>query len=324
MVDQKTIEPTSNLNFSLMKRATMAAFLPRADSRYHVRSSSLPTRSHPSTVKVEEQLNKLKACEASSSSQAEKICRGLFGLVELYRCVEELLNLPLTQQALAQYQHEKWVNELLDGSVKYLDICSKASDTVLLMKESVRELQSALRRRKGGEFSIEGNVAGYTCCRKKMKKEVAKSLSSLKQMENKSGTSPILDLDQHLSAVVRVLREASLITTSIFQQLLLFLSAPVLKPKPTKWSLVSRLAHKGVIVCEAQGKKINELESVDIAVSNLLVQNPSKDPEAEKIQSAHKRLEALDMSIEGLENGLGCLFRRLIQTRVSLLNILSH
>ena len=322
MVDQKTIKPTSNLNFSLMKRATMAAFLPN----YHVRSVSLPTRSHPSTVKVEEQLNKFKACEGedSSSSQAEKICRGLTGLVELYSSIEDLLNLPLTQQALAHQQKEKWVNELVDGSVRYLDLCSETRDTVLLMKESVSELQSAIRRGKGGEFMIEGDVAGYNSSRKKTKKESAKSISSLRQMENRLGASLILDLDQHLSAVVRVLREASLIINSIFQQLLLFLSSPVMKPKPTKWPLVSKLVKKGVVMYEDQGKKMNELERVEVALSNLLVQNPGKDSEAEKIQSTQNRLEDLEKSIEGIENGLGCLFRRLIQTRVSLLNILSH
>lgn len=318
MVNQEATEPSS------MKRANMAAFLPKVDSRYHLRSISLPARSHPSTVKVEEELSKLKACKASSSTQTEKICGGLSGLVELYRCVEDLLNMPLTQQALAQNQHEKWVNELLDGSVRYLDICSKTRDYMLLMKERVSELQSALRRRKGAEFSIESNLAGYICCRKKMKKEAAKSLSSLKQMENKLGAAPCRDLDQHLSAVVRVLREAILVTAFIFEQLLMFLCATVLKPKPTKWSLVSKLMHKGVVACEDQGKKTNELEGVDIAVNTLMVRNPIKSTEADNIQSALKSLESLDSSIERLDNGLGCLFRPLIQTRVSLLNIFSR
>lgn len=43
----------------------------------------------------------------------------------------------------------------LDGYVRYLDLCSKARDAVSLMKEDVRQLQSALRRSKGGKLSIE-------------------------------------------------------------------------------------------------------------------------------------------------------------------------
>lgn len=42
------------------------------------------------------------------------------------------------------------------------------------------------------------------------------------------------------------------------------------------------------------------------------------------LQSANKRLEAVEIAIEDLEAELDCMFRRLIQTRVSLLNILTN
>ncbi|KAH0973173.1 hypothetical protein GBA52_025329 [Prunus armeniaca] len=143
-------------------------------------------------------------------------------------------------------------------------------------------------------------------------------------MDHKHEAFP-LDLDNHLAAVVRVLREASLITSSVFQSLVSFLSTPVLKPRPSRWSLVSISVHKGVLKCENnQHKNMNELENVDIAIGNMLVNQASEEIEAEKIQSAQRRLEVLDSSMEGLENGLEGLFRLLIRTRVSLLNIFSH
>ncbi|KAK7263013.1 hypothetical protein RJT34_30597 [Clitoria ternatea] len=310
----------------MMKRASVATFSPKHSNRYGVRSISLPTRSHPSTIKIEEKLSKLKSWEASSSSTSklESICCGLSGLSELYRCIEDLLKLPLTQQALGQHQNEKWVNELLDCPVRFLDLLGKTRDTILSMKASVEEIQSALRRRKVGDLDMEGNLSTYWSLRRNIRKECTKSLLLLKEIDNEPfGSSTLLALDDHLSAVVRVLREAGLITSSIFQSLVVFLSSPILKSKPNKWAFVSRLMQKGVFGCNNQQENINELEKVDFALNSLIVDNNNRDADAEKIQSAVARLDALVAAIEDIENGLECLFKRLINTRVSFLNIFS-
>ena len=307
----------------MMKKTTIAAF----SSKASIRSISLPARSHPTTLRVEEELNKIKSWEASSSSKVETIGVGLLGLSDLYRCIEELLNLPLTQQLLAQHQHQKWFNDLLlESSLMYLDICGNTRDAILLMQETIQELQSGLRRIKVGDLSIESIVTTYNCSRRKMRKEIARSLASLKPLGNEIEAFPMLNLDHHLSAVVRVLNETSLITSSIFHSFLLFLSVPMLKPKPSRWSLVSKLVQKGVheLASKDQHENMNELEGVDLALNSLLMHNSSKDIEAPKIKSAQIKLDALDVSMKGLEKGLECLFRHLIQTRVFGLNIISQ
>lgn len=304
----------------MMKKASIATFSTnqKHSSKYGVRSISLPTRSHPSTIQIEEELIKLKSWETSSTSKVETICFGLSGLTELYKCIEHLLKLPLTQQALSQHKNEKWVDELLDFPLRFLDLLSKTRDDVLLMKGKVEELQSVLRRRKIGD--MENHVAEYWCLRRKMRKECTKSLLLLKQIDGSIGSSFFsLDLNNHLCSIVKVLIEASLITSSILQSLVVFLSSPILRSKVNKWSLVSRLMQKGVFGCDNQNENINELEKVDFGVSSLMIM----ENEAEKIQSAHRRLEALVVAIEGIENGLECLFKRLINTRVSFLNIIS-
>ncbi|AET03679.1 hypothetical protein MtrunA17_Chr8g0370921 [Medicago truncatula] len=304
----------------MMKKGSIATFSTnqKHSSKYGVRSISLPTRSHPSTIQIEEELIKLKSWETSSTSKVETICFGLSGLTELYKCIEHLLKLPLTQQALSQHKNEKWVDELLDFPLRFLDLLSKTRDDVLLMKGKVEELQSVLRRRKVGD--MENHVAEYWCLRRKMRKECTKSLLLLKQIDGSIGSSFFsLDLNNHLCSIVKVLIEASLITSSILQSLVVFLSSPILRSKVNKWSLVSRLMQKGVFGCDNQNENINELEKVDFGVSSLMIM----ENEAEKIQSAHGRLEALVVAIEGIENGLECLFKRLINTRVSFLNIIS-
>jgi hypothetical protein len=286
------------------QRANMAG-------RYHVRSISLPSRSHPTTLRLEEELNKLKTCSASTS---ESICKDLAGLDELYKCMDDLLNMSSAQQVLSQNRHEKYVEELLDGSVRLLDICGITRDTILQIKEHVRALQSALRRRSKGDSSIESNINSYTIFKKKMKKDAKKLITSLKQMENKWGALPALDLDHHLGAVIRVIREVCVMNVSIFQSLLLFLTAPVSKTKPTGWSLVSKLMHKGAVACEEKQENVNEMEAVDASLGTL----------SRFASSSHKSLKDLESSMEEMENGLECLFRRLIKTRASLLNIISQ
>ncbi|KAK7406888.1 hypothetical protein VNO78_08523 [Psophocarpus tetragonolobus] len=310
-----------------MKKASMAStFSPKHSRGYAIRSISLPTRSHPSTVPIEEELNKLKSWETSSSSEVERIFSGLSGLANLYQCMEDLLKLPLTQQALSHHHNQKWVDELLDCPVRFLDILGETRDAIMLMKGNFRDLQSALRRKKVGNLVIEDHVSSYWSLRRHTKKQCTKSLVLLKHTEGSSfGASPPLDLNHHLPAVVRVLREASLITSSIFQSLVGFLSSPILRSKlNNKWTFVSKVMRKGVLLqCANQHENVNELEKVDLALWRMVMDNPAKDFETENIQSAHKELEAVVVVIEGLENGLDCLFKHLINTRVSFLNIVS-
>ena len=104
-------------------------------------------RSNPSTLRIEEGLKKIKAWEASPTPNGERICDALSGLEELYACIDELLKLNLTQQALSLHQHEEWIDGVLDGSLRLIDGCGIIREVISQIREHVRDLQSALRRR---------------------------------------------------------------------------------------------------------------------------------------------------------------------------------
>ncbi|XP_004509416.1 uncharacterized protein [Cicer arietinum] len=286
-------------------------------NKYHVRSISLPTRSHPSTIRVDEELNKLKTWEGTSTSTS--IHTSLSLLEDLYISLDDLLNLRSTQQVISHHRGEKCVEEVLDGSMKILDICGITRDTMLEIKENVQALHSSLRRRKN-DSSVERSVAQYKFFTKKMKKNANKLITSLKHMESKFGVSSILELDHHFLCVIRVLREAIAMNLSIFQFILSFLTMSSSKSKSTKWLLVAKVMHKGVITCEDNSENANELQCVKVALRTLL----SEVTNGEKLKVAHERLEALENAIESVEIGLESLFRRLIKTRTSLLNIISQ
>ncbi|BAT75329.1 hypothetical protein LR48_Vigan01g171500 [Vigna angularis] len=290
-----------------------------ANNKYHVRSISLPSRSHPSTIRVEEELSKLKTWEGTSTPSLQSIQNGLSLLQELYIALDDLLNMSSTQQVISLHKGHKCVEEVLDGSMRILDMCGITRDTLLQIKENVQALHSALRRRKG-DSSVETSVAEYKFFAKKMKKNVNKLITSLKHMDAKFGVSPLLDLDHHLASVTRVLREVIVINLSVFQSILSFLTVSSSKSKATKWLLVAKLMHKGVKPSEENSENDNELHSVEMALSTLL----NESTHDESIRVAHERLEALENAIESVENGLESVFRRLIKTRASLLNIISQ
>ncbi|XP_049358232.1 protein BPS1, chloroplastic-like [Solanum verrucosum] len=279
-------------------------------SKSNKRSISLPSRSHPATQNIEEEINKLKTWEFSASPTAEAVYSGLIGLREVHKCMVDLLNLPLTLHSLSQFQNKKWVDEILDKSVRFLDICSTTKEIVSQFKENVKDVQSSLRRRKE-DLSINN----YTTFRKKMKKEAKSLITTLKRMDHEEVVDVMEVDDQLVSAVIRVLREVATMGISVYQMLLNYLSASNSKPI-SKWSLVSRLVNKGV----DQGNTVNEIESVDAALSSLSKCGPN---EMEKIQFVQSKLERVEAHFECIEKGLDNIFRCLIRSRSTLLNVVS-
>ena len=288
-------------------------------NKFHVRSNSFPTGSHPSITRIEEELNKLKTWEDTSTSTSNSIATGFSLLSDLHVCLEDILNMASTQKLISNHQGEKCMQELLDGSVRILDICDITRDNMLQIKESVQALHSALRRRKG-DSSIERIVAEYNLFSKKMKKNAKKLITTLKQMENKFGVSQILDEDQQLVSLVRVVREVIGMNMSVFQSLLAFLTVSASKSKATKWLLVSKLMQKGVIACEEKQKNLNELQCVEASLNSLV----NEGSNVATMKAAHERLEALENGIEIIENGLESLFRRMVRTRACFLNIITQ
>ncbi|KAL8194092.1 hypothetical protein R6Q57_026334 [Mikania cordata] len=299
----------------------------KSSTKGQVKSISLPCRTHPTTVRIEQELNtaKIAAAVAASKPSAETICSGLSQLAELYKCLDDLLNLSATRVLVSGDQNTKWVEELVEESVNLLDVCGSIRDMVTQYKEHAKDLQCVLRRRKS-DLGSEKSVIGYNCFRKKMKKDAKLLVGSLKQVDNMiaSGGTVVVGSDNHqLAAVTKAVIGVSETTVSVFESLLLFFSTPV--SKPNRWSIVvSKLMHKGIVACEDQQEHaiVNEFESVVDELLQMLCKNGSSTQQ-EKMQIAKCRLETLETQLECMETGLECMFRQLIRTRATLLNIMS-
>ncbi|WCJ32774.1 hypothetical protein M5689_014175 [Euphorbia peplus] len=281
---------------------------------YNIRSISFPSRSHPTILKIQQNLHNLTSNPPTHSSQT--LLPQLSGLGDIYKSVQNLLQLPLTQQSLSQ-DHKCVADQMLDDLIRFLDVCNTMKECILSIIESVRVLQSSLRRSKvagGDQTTFENDINAYFFSRKKMKKEAMKFLSSFKKNQTQFG-------DNHeLLSVFKTLREANWV---VFSSLLTFLSAPILKRK--EWSLMfSRLVGKRSVGCESEEE--NEMQKVDVAVNRILIDydQEMEDSSSEKMEYAMRLMESLEMSLEEFEVGLEGLFRELIHTRVALLNIVSN
>ncbi|MED6169483.1 hypothetical protein PIB30_021781 [Stylosanthes scabra] len=281
----------------------------------HIRSNSLPTTSHPLVLQFEEHLQRLKGSEATPSSST--LSHKFDELKDLHDCIDKLFQLPMEQQALAQECNAKQVSDLLEGSLRLLDISSKAKDWIMQSKESMQELQSNIRRKRGDESVFAAAAAKYLISRKMIKKAVRNASENLKGLKNDITCSSSKD-NNNTSPIVFLLKEADAVTLSSLQNLLSFISDPKGHSKWSRWTSVSKFMQPKRVASDSQESNRNEFEKVDAALQSLINGKPLS---AENFQSY---MENLEMCIQDLEIGFEQLSRKLIRNRVSLLNIFNH
>ncbi|KAM1003282.1 hypothetical protein ACFX2C_003627 [Malus domestica] len=296
-------------------------------SNYHVRSISLPSKPHPLFQQCEDHLLRIAASDVSSSFSSSSISHRLSDLLDLHNCVNKLFQLPLAQEAFVRERNEKWVDELLDGSLMLLDVCTAAKDALIHTKECVREIQSIMRRRRGGKSGFTNEVRKYSASRKVVKKAICKALGTLRSSQKKC-TFSSTNKDNVAVALIGALREVEAVTLTVFESLLSFISGAKSQSKMSGWSFVSKLMLTKKVACDEDDEDdktgINEFADVDAALNSLVCQEASKSDNMVDGENMQSELQQLELCSQDLEEGLESLFRRLIKNRVSLLNTLSN
>ncbi|KAL2503867.1 hypothetical protein Adt_19488 [Abeliophyllum distichum] len=261
---------------------------------FHVRSNSLPSKSHPVISNVEDHICRLNSSQEASVSTSS-ICKNLASLRDLHEEINNLIQLPSVQQALLD---ENQASELLDGSLNLVDICATARDVLLLTKESVEELESSLRRNKG--------IDTYMNSRKKIDKIVNKCIINLRSFDQCS--TVVLNKYSNLKAIASMLKEAQAIGFSVLKSAL-----KIFASKQKSWSLVSKFSRSSRVHSQTE----EELYALNI-------HKLRKDMDTLSLQNVTKQLKESEMIFQELEENLEAFFRSLVKTRVSLLNVLNY
>ncbi|KAJ1428196.1 hypothetical protein SESBI_09203 [Sesbania bispinosa] len=297
----------------------MASSPMNTKSHFHARSNSLPSRLHPLFLQCSEHLDRLRASHETSSSSS-LLTHKLNGLRDLHDCVENLIQLPHTQEALIHEPQESWVDELLDGSLRLLDVCTTTKDSLLHTKECMRELQSIMRRRKGGEEELKAEVKKFLTSRKVVRKAISKALANLKGTTTKfCNNMTSTNKDNQTVALISLLENVEVVTLSTFQALMQFISGTT-QSKSSSWLLISKLMQTKKVACSQLADE-SEFAQLDEALQSYMFAQPNK---FENMNNLQNHLETMELLIQDLEEGLEFLFRRLIKIRVALLNILNH
>lgn len=228
-------------------------------------------------------------------------------LNELHDSVNELLNSPDIKLEIIHHGQEKLAHDVSEASLKMADSCSAAKDLLLLAKNHLQNLQSAFRRIAASTDTAAehagDNFANHRLPRKQLKKAILKRLHSLKGMKNTfAAASSAPPEDQSLVVVVKLLKEVRATTLSIVRSLLSLIAIPHPDSKPDS------------------GRKdpIFRIKLTRVDSFSLWEKCDVSD-----IRSVMKRLEEVEMVVDDMESELEDMFRRLIRTRASLLNILS-
>ncbi|XP_057771023.1 uncharacterized protein LOC130990806 [Salvia miltiorrhiza] len=180
--------------------------------------------------------------------------------------------------------------ECVDDYISLLDACSSVKDLVSLAKQDLRDLLSAVRRK-----DAQG-IKGYLASRKRSKKMIQKCLKNLRR-SSASATSENASL----------LKDAESVAISLLESLLSYTVGMKMQERKSSWSLVSKLMHS---------KKASDDENEFNKVDSLLQLNQDNE--------LVNHLKEMESNIQVLEEELESVFRQMIKTRVSLLNILNN
>ncbi|KMT12778.1 hypothetical protein BVRB_4g088720 [Beta vulgaris subsp. vulgaris] len=252
---------------------------------YHIRSYSFPSKTHPVSDQLDASLCRLRSSQAASTSS---VTNKLTDLKDLYKCVDEFLQLPLNMKNVSQTQ---CIEQVLDGSLRLLDICSTSRDVLVQSKERLQDIQSVLRRRCRGELNITNEVAEYLKTRKTSKKIMKKCLKDIKEVDNTNEAN--------------VLNEVQTMTIEVFKSMLSYYIGGSQK---SSWSFTKK---------KETTTSTSEFDVVDATLELVICQK-------KKANVDMSQLVKLESEIQEIDEVLECLFRHLVKTRATLLNVLSN
>ncbi|CAL9080381.1 unnamed protein product [Musa acuminata var. zebrina] len=250
----------------------------RLDEPCHLRSTSLPCRSHPALSHLIDQIRSCPdPCTRCSSPAA-----GLGRIDRLLAALDDLLRLPRAQDTLRG--GPAWADRLLDGFLRLVDAHGSLRSVVTALGQDHAEARAAIRRRD------PVRLASAARSHRRAEKELARLASTVKDLARSRSLNPGLWAEEAEAEVAGIIAEAVAATAATSMAVFLAIAA----------------------VSSSAASSLSKGSWTDRVLRR-----------AWKKRSEEGAMEAMEESMEGLEEGNGRVFRSLVNTRVALLNILT-
>ncbi|KAI3757315.1 hypothetical protein L6452_04849 [Arctium lappa] len=278
-----------------------------AVKKIHFRSTSLPTRSHPIHFQLKYHLNQLKSQWAisdptSGSLDLGRILDALTRIRTILECLDDLLDLAPSRDSLRR--HPEWIEKVLEDFLVLVDVYGTFQMQISTLKQCNVAAQLATRRKDGLRTSV--CVKGL----KKTGREVFKLMpflhgirehdpSGYNVTESGRDTDPDLDVGGVIRGVVEAI---VMISEAVFGGI-----SGSFETRKSSWTIMGLKKSK-------REKGIGELENGIWSLRNYYEDEVMKK----------KMMKEMEECIDGIESGSERVFRGLINTRVSLLNVLTQ
>ncbi|KAF7137376.1 hypothetical protein RHSIM_Rhsim07G0254500 [Rhododendron simsii] len=284
--------------------------LPKTTS--HVRSISLPCRSHshPLIYQLKDHLNHLKSWAPAGSKDSKPetrtsdwLCDGLTRLKTVHDYLHDILHLPQTQDSLRR--QPVWIESLLEDFLRFVDVYGIFQTLVFTLKQEHSAAQVAVRRKDESKIEMYAKVV------RKTEKEMSNLVSTLVRCTAGSSSNNFTcNVDAELVEVILDVKEVTvLVSTALFSGV----SLSFVWKKPSWIGLT--LGRKRRVL----EKGIQEFKQVG---TECFLWGLRKKGD-EELRRVLKRMNELEDCVVKIEMGSERVFRSLINTRVSLLNVLT-
>ncbi|CAM0944691.1 unnamed protein product [Alopecurus aequalis] len=346
------------ISFPAPKSASAAAASNgKSAEGYRVRSASLPCRFHPLVLQLDEDVATLRdlAGGLASAPSARSIGEGAEQLGRVLVSLSELLHHPQAQEPLQRLGRSPFAERLLDDFLRLADAHGSFRTVLVALGALQAEARAALRREDPARLASAARGL------RRSGRDLPRIASSARAVAGKAPPPAPAGLPSDAAALAAAIVDAAAAVASASAAVFTGVSSlsiaaatarldvvttPCWMPSPARFassSATPRTPHHIVTtkpssmriwwvadlmrwMSRAKRRSANKQHADAGAGSSNQQPQPDAtviDPEEEDRKAAFERMDNLGRCIADVENSGENVFRALINTRVSLLNILS-